>query len=572
MRRILAALIGCLFSVSAYAQSFTLPPGSISGAGTAGDLAAINSAGQVADSAVACVTSGQCNLPVGLVSNVGTISTQVAAAGCIDGFVCKSEWYFNIFDNTDPVTLAGGNTSAGLYVHQRGIGSGGKGRRIAIEGNTDINNTPSAASDYIGGLFYGRSVVNVGGTGGVAAGNVYGLNVLAQLTSSATFFTSIQGAELDIQSGVAVLNRIGISIVDFQSASVQGTNNDIALNISAISGATGWLTGINFSAFNGLFPISSGGTLIASATGTVAHGLDFSNLTCSTDCIKTPSFNVNGSGVATGASFIPTSSSVPSAGMYLGAANVVGIRAATNFYMNSPLGIVGDTDSGVQGGDVFVVRFTGNFAVGETIYNGSNGGSAKSSLLIGNDQATNQGALVLNSSGNSAGNGAGTLTLAGGAGVYIQGSITLGSSVGIQVNTSGVVFLPNIASSSVAQTGTVCRGAAGLLTYDTTTTCLLSSERWKRDMAPLPEADAISIAMQLTPSTFYFAEGYNQGRAGQQIGMSAERTALADERLISRGSDELPRGILYAQAVSTVAIGAIQNHEHRIAALEARVH
>jgi hypothetical protein len=125
----------------------------------------------------------------------------------------------------------------------------------------------------------------------------------------------------------------------------------------------------------------------------------------------------------------------------------------------------------------------------------------------------------------------------------------------VSINLStGAVALPALASSSSAQTGTVCwTTGTGNLTVDTTTTCLLSSAVFKHDIRPLE--NSLATVMALKPVSYVYNE--DQFIPGEQVGFVAEDVAAVDERLVSRFPDGRVRSVRYQQLTADLA-GAIQ--------------
>ncbi len=120
------------------------------------------------------------------------------------------------------------------------------------------------------------------------------------------------------------------------------------------------------------------------------------------------------------------------------------------------------------------------------------------------------------------------------------------TATGSSVNFSGLT------STSTAQTGTICwTTGTGNLTVDTTTTCLLSSARFKHDIHPLRNALATTLALK--PVSYE----YNDMIKGEQVGFVAEDVAEIDGRLVSRENDGTPRAVRYQQLTAVLA-GAIQ--------------
>lgn len=143
-------------------------------------------------------------------------------------------------------------------------------------------------------------------------------------------------------------------------------------------------------------------------------------------------------------------------------------------------------------------------------------------------------------------------------------------------NITGTLAVSAIASNTGAQTGYLCYNTTGgVITYDTTNTCLVSSERYKENIVPFAPTSALDEAMRLIPSSFNRRAAYSPDTA-PRLGLIAEQVADVDERLVVRGADGLPRGVLYETGGLAVAIGAIQalkadndNLRSRLSVLEA---
>ena len=134
--------------------------------------------------------------------------------------------------------------------------------------------------------------------------------------------------------------------------------------------------------------------------------------------------------------------------------------------------------------------------------------------------------------------------------------------------TPGAVALPNLVTSSGAQTGTVCSGAAGNLTVDTTTTCLLSSIRWKEHVRNMESG--LATIERLRPVSYDLKPQFNPAHLGRQVGLIAEEVQKVDSRLVGLGTDGKPNGVRYQQ-LTAVLIKAIQEQQAEIVALQARV-
>lgn len=160
-----------------------------------------------------------------------------------------------------------------------------------------------------------------------------------------------------------------------------------------------------------------------------------------------------------------------------------------------------------------------------------------------------------------------TGTIAGDAAIIASnGALFVGANSGTSkikiagsggaITATGAIQMPSLASSSAAQTGTVCwTTGTGNLTVDTTTTCLLSASKFKHGIIPL-ENNSLTKVLALRPVSYeYNAE---LAIAGEQIGLIAEDVAAIDDRLVSHDPvDGSVRAVRYQQLTAVLA-GAIK--------------
>lgn len=172
--------------------------------------------------------------------------------------------------------------------------------------------------------------------------------------------------------------------------------------------------------------------------------------------------------------------------------------------------------------------------------------------------------------------GAGTQTVVASAAAGFSIGTTTDPGVGsLQVNAQ--IFMPNITTSSAAQTGTVCwTTGTGKFTVDTTVGCLTSIMGAKNITERLNPAKALDIVARLDPFAFRYKPGYGDGGRYEQFGFGAEEVALADERLVGRDPEGILSGVRY-QEMTAVLAGAIQklkadndNFESRLLKMENR--
>lgn len=137
------------------------------------------------------------------------------------------------------------------------------------------------------------------------------------------------------------------------------------------------------------------------------------------------------------------------------------------------------------------------------------------------------------------------------------------------LTASGAALLPGLASSSAAQTGTLCwTTGTGNITVDTTTTCLLSTRRVKKDIAPLDAGLAEVMALQ--PVSYELKPEHDPGHLGRQVGLISEDVGAIDPRLISHEADGTPLGVRYQQ-LTAVLVKAIQEQQQEIQGLQRRL-
>lgn len=181
--------------------------------------------------------------------------------------------YINV--TSDTVNIGDGNERTALGIVQKTGGSTVLGMRSGLHVEqwlTAATNVSETQKDILGATF------QVYGQHGNSGGNFIGSNSIAYLTSSATGAHGLSGHEIDIVAdvGSSVLNKFGLTIIQTNNDTVQGSSTDagIAFYNAGISG--GWKTGL---LFNGS-TVSAGGVVV-----------DMSSLT-----LGSPQFLIKGPG------------------------------------------------------------------------------------------------------------------------------------------------------------------------------------------------------------------------------------------------------------------------------------
>lgn len=142
-----------------------------------------------------------------------------------------------------------------------------------------------------------------------------------------------------------------------------------------------------------------------------------------------------------------------------------------------------------------------------------------------------------------------------------SGGLTVGGTTdpgagGLQVNAQ--TFMPNITTSSAAQTGTVCwTTGTGKFTVDTTVGCLTSLTAAKNITGKLSPTQALALVSKLEPFAFRYKPGWGDGGHYEQFGFGAEQVAQVDERMVGRDPEGNLQGVRY-QELTAVLAGAIQ--------------
>lgn len=145
--------------------------------------------------------------------------------------------------------------------------------------------------------------------------------------------------------------------------------------------------------------------------------------------------------------------------------------------------------------------------------------------------------------------------------IQASGGLSIGTTTdpgigSLQLNAQA--FMPNITTSSAAQTGTMCwTTGTGKFTVDTTAGCLTSVREAKDIISRPASVDALHIVDQLSPISFRYKNGWGDSGRAEQFGLVADEVAAVDERLAGRDPQGKLQGVRY-QELTAVLIGAIQ--------------
>jgi hypothetical protein len=131
------------------------------------------------------------------------------------------------------------------------------------------------------------------------------------------------------------------------------------------------------------------------------------------------------------------------------------------------------------------------------------------------------------------------------------------------------VALNNIASATSAQTGYLCYGTSGNITYDGTNTCLVSAAKFKKSIKPLNTG--LKEVLQLKPVSYYLRNPFpgDANMKNEQIGFVAEDVAKVEPRLVSYDKNKEIHGVRYEQMAALLAKGE-QDIQAEVVALRAQ--
>jgi len=321
-------------------------------------------------------------------------------------------------------------------------------------------------------------------------------------------------------------------------------------------------------------------------------------------------FLSSGGGTVTGAitapAFIPNGSTVPVNGLYLPAANTVGL--ATNTIKALDINTSNTVSVYTTGGTSTVQLVpSANGSTGGVYLNNSGmqmtASTGNGLRLNGNSILTAPGAAVwrlgdtdlatpvaqtLQTQSVVAGtnNGAGalwTLQDSAGTGSGISGGyafqVAAASGSGTTQNAyssaltiaggTGLVALPKISSDATHTDATVCEDTTSHALYagsGTAGICLgTSSLRFKHDVSPLT-ADLGDALLKLEPISYRYNKGYGGGDDRLLYGFAAEQVATVLPQLVSRDTEGRPNSVDWAGIVplNTLEIKRIADRLDRV--------
>lgn len=309
MKKLLLALAFTLFAQSAWAQNPTCPTRPF---GDNSNACASTAFVQAALAPISCTVTGAFSVGTGTATQCSTVEGSTAhvgnAADLYDIIIANGGQAGTILQLQDGKatlrTLVGGTNGIGLqslidtsvsgfaYV---AIGldtqckNGTGGGCIGISSLVQTSNTwnPVGALDGVSGI----NTSTLSNRGGV----VWGSNFATRCLTIAC--NGLYATELDVQNDIA-------ATVEASAIWLVNKNSVVAalgygIHISATGNNVGFDAAIRIDAVAGFSPIRTAGSILSTSAITTTHGIDLTNLTCSTDCFTSPNFKVDGIGLIT---------------------------------------------------------------------------------------------------------------------------------------------------------------------------------------------------------------------------------------------------------------------------------
>lgn len=442
------------------------------------------------------------------------------------------------FPNPTVSKLNGNGLSAGQIYY------GNSSNQIAAgipTGDVSLSNTNVwTVLTNNGGTPFGSACAAATGTSGATLGFLNGTNTISgawAFSSGSTNFSGngflINGANgityptSDTTAGGSI--AIGLSALSTQPASAAYSNT--AIGYQAMGVATLTTAAINNTAIGSiaLDQLTSGAQNVAIGHK-AGHGITSGSSTVSIG------YFANGSGTSTGVNNIAIGvNSLNSSSITSAASNVaIGSNVGTAIVSGSSNVLLGAS-------------------AGQTITTGS------SNTLIGAAAAV------------SAAGASNEIHIVAGGGDIFSATAAGTASTSIPV-IAGTIDMPNLASTSTGQTGTLCwltgSGAtAGRVTVDTTTTCLLSLEEMKDIQGPIK--GALAILKNIKPFWFTWKKDTQEyiGDRALQPGLGAHQVASVDKRLAAYDPKGNLHGVRY-QELTAVLVAAINEQQNQIEELQ----
>jgi hypothetical protein len=122
---------------------------------------------------------------------------------------------------------------------------------------------------------------------------------------------------------------------------------------------------------------------------------------------------------------------------------------------------------------------------------------------------------------------------------------------------NGTISMPNMANVTTAVTGAVCWNTGGAVTYNNSTTCLLSSRRFKDEIGPVK--NGLEEVLMLKPMRYTYKD--QSSVKGEQVGFIAEDVFRVDPRLVALDPvGKVPQAVRYENLTAVLAKAIQEQH------------
>jgi hypothetical protein len=214
-----------------------------------------------------------------LANNLAPIFQNATFAGSTTAAAASFGAFLQQTDNSTN-TVNGNGLQENLILNGSNVVGGRQAGVFILNINATTGNT--SGQDYVGLA----SKCNLDATDASGASACFGSNPVSSIGANVIALQNV-GQEVDTweQSGAVITDRIGQQIVDVMGSTygTQASRDDMALSLNNQYGPSttlGFKVGLSFGRAGGMFPISTGGTLIGAqgslgSTFTVAKGVDW---------------------------------------------------------------------------------------------------------------------------------------------------------------------------------------------------------------------------------------------------------------------------------------------------------
>jgi hypothetical protein len=265
---------------------------------------------------------------------------------------------FGVVSDNMNSSVGSGGTFA-MYVAEIMGGANLQGNRTvhqaALTISTTTGNQATANVFYVAGAAEVTALVNDNGTSGNPSGTIAAFNCVAQLGTSASHWTGIEGLEIDmvVATTASVAFKNGLLIIQLTEDMVPGSIENTAMTIVAQATTNaGWTYGLAFGSPTGYWPMATTGTLIGTQqpvtpqSYTAAWGFDALNVAFTGGFLRSRNYTVDGSGnqFANSLTLSGTALAVPSGGL---GTNVISTNGIPYGNGTAALGVIAATTAGL---------------------------------------------------------------------------------------------------------------------------------------------------------------------------------------------------------------------------------